>query len=424
MLYGTVLLRERKRPEAAAAAAAAIALDGNSARAHLLAGDVHSQSDRTEDAISEFEKVLALDTRALGAALQLSRLHLLAGRSDKSLTYAQQALSIAPGSPDAQGLLVRTYLAQNDQAKAAAIVATLQNQYPNSPELHNLSALIQLARKDVAGARNSYERALGLAPSNLEALAGAVRLDIATGRRQDAIARLDAVAQTGAGVDVLLTLARGYASVGDAPKAEAALKRAIETDPGRLQAYVLLGGLYAAQKRLADARAQFENVVKQNPRSVPAHTMIGMLLEAEGKSTEAEHAYQQALAVDARAAVAANNLAWIYVASDRQLEDALQLAQVASEQLHQEPAVNDTLGWVFVKKDMAGRAIPFLETAAKADPSNAEFRYHLGTAYYKSGDWPKARRELEAGLKLQPTSPLAADATSTLAIIGASASKT
>ena len=71
LLYGTVMLRERKRPEAAAAAAAAIALDGNSARAHLLAGDVHSQWDRTEDAIGEFEKVLALDTRALGAALQL-----------------------------------------------------------------------------------------------------------------------------------------------------------------------------------------------------------------------------------------------------------------------------------------------------------------------------------------------------------------
>ena len=54
--------------------------------------------------------------------------------------------------------------------------------------------------------------------------------------------------------------------------------------PGRLQAYVLLGGLYAAQNRLDEARAQFENVVKQNPKSVPAQTMVGMLLEAQGKS--------------------------------------------------------------------------------------------------------------------------------------------
>ena len=68
---------------------------------------------------------------------------------------------------------------------------------------------------------------------------------------------------------------------------------------------------------------------------------------------------------------------WRAIASSKM---RCKLAQVASEQLHQEPAVNDTLGWIFVKKDMAGRAIPFLENAAKADPSNAEFRYHLGTA--------------------------------------------
>ncbi len=423
LLYADVLLRGQKRTEAEAAAKAAIAIDGNSARAHQLAGEVYARSDRTEEAIAAFEKVLSLDARPLGAALQLSRLHLLLGHADKSLTYAQQAVTIAPQSPDAQSLLVRNHLLKGDQAKAAEIVATLQKAYPNSPGLYNLSALIQLSKRDAAGARAAYARALSVAPSNLEALTGVVRLDLAAGRRTEAVERLDAAAKAAADVEAMLTVGRGYMSAGDPDKAEAVLERAIEADPGRLQAYSLLGGLYAGQRRLDEAKQQFERVIAQNPKSVPAQTMVGMILEAQGKPAEAEHAYEQVLAIDPRAAVAANNLAWIYVAGNRKVDEALQLAQTAAEQLHDEPAVNDTLGWIFVKKDFAAKAIPYLESAAKADPSVADFRYHLGMAHFKAGDWPKARVALEAGLKMQPTSELAADARKTLEIIGGSPSR-
>jgi putative PEP-CTERM system TPR-repeat lipoprotein len=421
LLYSDVLLRGGKRDQAEAAAKAAIAIDGNSAAAHLLAGEIYARSDRNEDAIGEFEKALSLDARPLRAALQLARIHLLLRHADQSLAYAQQALTIAPTSPEAQSLLVRNHLARGDQAKAAEIVATLQKQYPNTPGLYNLSALIQLSKKDLPGARVSYTRALTLMPSNLEALSGVVRLDLAGGHRDEALKRLDAAAATPSpDPDLLLTVARGYTAAGDGDKAEAVLKRAIETDPGRLQGYSMLGTLYAAQHRLNDAKDQFEGLLTRNPKSVPARTMLGMIHETQGHAAEAEKAYEQVLAIDPRAAVAANNLAWIYVASGRNLDDALRLAQAAAEQLRNEPAVNDTLGWVLVQKDFAGRAIPYLETAAKAIPSNAEFRYHLGTAYYKGGDWPKARRELEAGLKLEPASTLAPGAKSTLQIIGGS----
>ena len=82
-------------------------------------------------------------------------------------------------------------------------------------------------------------------------------------------------------------------------------------------------------------------------------------LEAQGKKAEAEKAYEQVLAIDSRAPVAANNLAWIYVASNRNLDQALQLAQTAHQTLPEEPAVNDTLGWILVQKDMAARGVPY-----------------------------------------------------------------
>jgi uncharacterized protein HemY len=64
--------------------------------------------------------------------------------------------------------------------------------------------------------------------------------------------------------------------------------------------------------------------------------------------------------------------------------------------------------------------VPLLETAAKKTPEQAGVRYHLGMAYYKSGDWKKSRTELQKALSLKPTEDAAEDAQKTLAIIGTS----
>ena len=88
------------------------------------------------------------------------------------------------------------------------------------------------------------------------------------------------------------------------------------------------------------------------------------------------------------------------MASDRKLEDALKLAQVASEQLHDEPAVNDTLGWIVREEGHGG---PGDSVPGELPPRPTRPTRNSATtselAYYKGGDWPKARRELEAGLK-------------------------
>jgi Flp pilus assembly protein TadD len=147
--------------------------------------------------------------------------------------------------------------------------------------------------------------------------------------------------------------------------------------------------------------------------------MVAMLLEAQGHASDAEKQYQQVLGIDARAAVAANNLAYIYVASNRNLDQALQLAQVAKEQLPNEPHVNDTLGWIYVKKNMASAALIPLELSVKKTPDDPVAQYHLGIAYEQSGDWNKAKTALNRALTLKPDFDGAAEARKALTTIGA-----
>jgi tetratricopeptide (TPR) repeat protein len=350
----------------------------------------------------------------------LARLHLSRGNIDKSLTYIQQALTIDPNNAEGQGLMVRIDLTKGDLAKAKASLASLQKRYPNSSATFDLLALTQLAEKHPDLARASYERALQGNAIDMEALGGVVRIDLATGHVKQATERLDNVAALAdPPVDLLILAARGYATTRDFDKAEAMLKRAISADPTRLQGYAFLGQLYAARNRTDEAIAQFQDVVKRDPKSVSAMTMIGMLKESQGHKDEAEKEYESVLAVDSRAVVASNNLAWLYASANHKLDEALQLAQTAQQQIPGEPNISDTLGWIYVRKNMGSLAIPPLETCVQKVPGNPLYQYHLGMAYLQTGDLDKAKQFLSKALALKPDFDGAAEARKALSTIGA-----
>jgi tetratricopeptide (TPR) repeat protein len=81
---------------------------------------------------------------------------------------------------------------------------------------------------------------------------------------------------------------------------------------------------------------------------------------------------------------------------------ALQLATSAKQQLPDNPDVDDTLGWVYYKKNLPALAIPPLEESLRKRPDTPEVLYHLGLAYAKMGDAGKARETLERALALKP----------------------
>ena len=67
--------------------------------------------------------------------------------------------------------------------------------------------------------------------------------------------------------------------------------------------------------------------------------------------------------------------------------------------------MNDTLGWVYYKRNMAALAVAPLKKSVERVPNNATYRYHLGLAYAKTGEPQKAREMLTEALKLEPNSP-------------------
>src|SRR4029453_10479330 len=252
----------------------------------------------------------------------------------------------------------RIYLLQDKPAKAEPSLTALAKAIPNSPTVQTEVGMLELRKKNRPAARAAFQRALAKNPTYVEALAGLSQMDFEEKRLDVVKARtaeaLRAKPKDGA---ILLHATRVNIALGDLPTAEKLLQQAITYDPNNLDAYGLLGQLYTSQQRLPEATAQFEKLAEKQPKGVTAQTVVGMLLDMQNKTSEARAKYERALEIDPRAAVAANNLAWIYAETGGNLDTALQLAQTAKSQLPDVPEVNDTLGWIYHKKGLCSLAV-------------------------------------------------------------------
>ena len=217
---------------------------------------------------------------------------------------------------------------------------------------------------------------------------------------------------------VLLTLAgRTNLVTGEFAEAEKLLNRAIEADPNSLDAYSHLGQVYLQQKRIDDARREFERRAARETRPIGSLTMVALIYEMQNRTDDARKAFEQVLALDPKASVAANNLAWIYAENGGNLDVAMQLAQTAQAALPDSGETSDTLGWVYLKKEIYGLSITTLRRAVELEPKNPKFHYHLGLAYARSGDAQRAKSTLQTALQLRPDFDGADDAKRVLATL-------
>lgn len=410
------LAGERKTEDALVVAKKAVVAAPENPIVQYTLGLVHAARLENEEAIRAFTETLRLNPRANAAELQLSRLLLLQGNVNEGLAHARAVVKAAPGSVDGRVQLATALLGRQDLAAAEAEVKTLLKQYPENAAVHSLQGYLLAKRGDSAGAIRALDRALELNPGNLHALNGRLSIDLYHGRLAEARARLQKALERGPRTSTLLVLAARLENTAkDYPAAEKYLRQAIDLEPDDMTPYTMLGQMYVRQNRLDEARRELEAVTKRRPDNVAARTMIGIILEAQGKMDESRQVYEGIVSTTSRAPVAANNLAYIYAERGERLNEALTLAQTAKEQMPNSHEVNDTLGWVYYKKDMAQMAVIPLESSVEVDPKNPLYHYHLGLAYAKAGQTAKARQSLEQALELGTNFAGADDARATLA---------
>jgi tetratricopeptide (TPR) repeat protein len=288
--------------------------------------------------------------------------------------------------------------AQLDRARRE-LEARLVKAPDNVPMLVELG-WIELSARRIDASRSAFERALEHAPNLEDARVGSIAGDVAAHDLENARERVNSWLRKDAHDPVAQTLAARLDLVQRQPaSAEQRLQDVVQKHPSRLDAYEMLGQIYLQQGQLDRALAEYKSLSERMPQAVGPATMIAMIRQQKGDREGARAEYERVLQIDPRAGVAANNLAWMN-AEDGRLEDAIRLATVAADVLRDRPEAQDTLGWVYLRKELPVHAVPALERAVELAPANPLYHQHLGQAYAKAGKSARARAELQRSIAL------------------------
>jgi tetratricopeptide (TPR) repeat protein len=153
------------------------------------------------------------------------------------------------------------------------------------------------------------------------------------------------------------------------------------------QDLIRLGQVYQAQGKSELALQTYHKALEINPRYVPAWVELGNLHYLRQESGPAEAVYKKVLTLDPRMAEIYNNLCWVYLQEQRNLDEAESLIQRA---LALNPTSRylflDTQAVIWTRQGRYEQALASLTEAIRLTPSAAhevlaEEYEHLADVY-------------------------------------------
>jgi len=171
----------------------------------------------------------------------------------------------------------------------------------------------------------------------------------------------------------------------------------------RARIYVRLGESYRRKGDPAGAIQAFQKAREILPDDVTVLSELALVLDSAQRWSEAMKVYEAAIRLQPNDGVSLNNDAFLIAEHGGDLDQALTRAQRATQLLPKYPEVADTLGWIYLKKNLSDQALDIFKRNVAQQPNSSTYRYHLGMAWYQKGDKSQARQALVEALKYNPS---------------------
>jgi tetratricopeptide (TPR) repeat protein len=375
----------------------------NLGRAHIAKGE-------WEQARQAFQKAIELRTDYMLARLALAQLLVTRGDFDAALKAAQEILKLDRQNKNAQLIQSAAFLGQKKYAESRALLNGMLAKNPNSPDVLFQLGVVDLAENKYKDANLSFKRTYELNPANSRGLMGMVETEMAENKPDEAIKTLEVEAAKAPNrLDVQLALGNTEVRAGRYDLAIGYFQRVLagldKTTKARGDIYMRIGETYRRKGDLQSSIGALEDARKFLPDNIIILSTLALVLDSAGKWPEAKQVYSATLKMDPNNAVSLNNLAFLMAehGDTGDLDTALTMAQKAKQMLPNLPEVSDTLGWIYLKKNLSADAVDIFKDLVAKVPNSSTYRFHLAKAYYQQGDKVRAQGELQSALRYNPT---------------------
>jgi predicted Zn-dependent protease len=352
----------------------------------------------------QLEEAVKLRPDFIVARSLLARIYTIKGDYGNALKASEEILTLDPKNLQAHLMRSSALMRLGDRDKARAELANITKSFPDNPEARWQIGYIAFQDKNYKEAEDIFRDLYKKNPNDARSLATLT--------------------------DVLVAENRINEAIGDAQKA-------VDRDPNRRDLRVFLANLELRAEKFDDALTIYQGLLAKEPKSAdllfrvaeterrkgdlngaidnfrkcsqeaPTNTdcmrMLGLMMEATGKRDLAIPVWEQILKIHPDDPLALNNLAFAKAEDGADLDQALTMAQHAVQILPRSPELRDTLGWIYIKKNLPDDAIRIFRDLVVDQPANPIFHYHYGMALSQKGDRAGAKTELDKSLANKPS---------------------
>ncbi|MCW8854394.1 MAG: tetratricopeptide repeat protein [Gammaproteobacteria bacterium] len=345
--------------------------------AYLIKAQILSANNRDDEAVAAVE--LAVEKRPTDnhLRLQYARMLVQLKRYDEAWMEFQQ---LREAMPENHNILLSLGLLSIETGKmdlAKEYLQKLINDGSGDYQAHYYLGRIQQSQNEIMPAIANFERVLG-GEYVMDARIRTAGLYAKIGRVDDALAKLKA------------------------------LMKQSQKDSDQIRVYLAQGEVLRAAKRHQEALEIYNLAIKDSPKNTDLLYARALIAEKLDRLDITESDLLTVLNYEPKNANALNALGYTLADKTDRLQEAKEYILKAVALLPDDPAILDSLGWVYFRLGEYENALKWLRKAF-AQLEDAEIAAHLGATLWQTGKLDDAEKIWKRGLELQADNPVLLD---------------
>lgn len=367
-----------------------------------LARAYHSRGE-LDAARVQYQEACKLRPDFVASWLGLGQVYLVKRDYGKALAAAESVLKVDASNLSAKVIKANALMNSGNLRQARTDLEANIKQQPDSPDLQFQMALVDFSEQHYPQAEAAFRKLRDRFPNDMRLVYAISEVYMMTGRKREAVDFLKAeMARHPNRNDLRLAMANVAMRTSDLDIAEREYKSLLTLDPRNIELYMRLGETLRRAGKMQESINVLRKGQQLNPNDPMANLQVALTLDAAGMRRESLPFYENIVKNQPDNAVALNNLAFMMAEDGRDLDQALTYAQRAKQQMPNSLDVSDTLGWIYIRKNLSDNAISIFKDLVAKQPKNPLYHYHLGMALYQKGDRGGAKQSLQTALSLNP----------------------
>jgi len=398
LMTGAILLMQKRTDDAISEIQKVLRQNDRDAVAHNLLGNAYMTKGMFVEGMRELNQATAIDPKIADAYLKKGLFYFSRGKNAEGETELATAVKAVPDALNSRLLLASYYFRAGNSSKALSVLKTGLTGNKSDALLHNCIAAICFSQNKADEGLKSIQRAKVADPAFPGSYQNLATFYAATGAYEKAIEEYRLLLRNDPrNLNAMFGLAALYDIKGNDVEALSSYQKAIATR--QPAAYLAMASYYQKKHETAKALATLEEGLKYDSRNLAILEMKGRLLIENKQYREAIRVFEEIESFNEETGIALKINAFVALNNTGK---ALEQARRVVEKHPNSARGYQVLGSIYENRKDYPRAIKEVKNGLRVDSNNVQAILYLGKLYEASKDYPQAMSLYSEAHRIKP----------------------